>query len=105
MGDLLVTQEEADRRQAVQDAQNQQLQQQQQEQAEATLRKVLSEAFKNVTQGQKNAAAADADAVTAALTVLEQGVVDELKGANGGTQQGGPGQTGEGATGAQPAQP
>ena len=105
MGDLLVTQEEADRRQAVQDAQNQQLQQQQQEQAEATLRKVLSEAFKNVTQGQKNAAAADANAVTAALTVLEQGVADELKGASGGIQQAGAGAGAGGATGAQPEQP
>lgn len=105
MGDLLVTQEEADRRQAAQDAQNQQTQQQQQEQAEATLRKLLSEAFKNVSQGQKNAANADAAAVKSALDILEKGVADELKGVNGGTQQGGPGQTGEGATGAQPAQP
>ena len=43
---------------------------------EATIRKTLSDAFKNIAQGNKNSAAADAATVQAALKVLEAGMDD-----------------------------
>jgi hypothetical protein len=36
----------------------------------------LSDAFKNITQGQKNAAAADAQTTNAALAILQLGMDD-----------------------------
>lgn len=39
-------------------------------------REVLSQAFKNITQGQKNAAAADAQTANVALEILEKGTND-----------------------------
>ena len=83
---LLLSPEDAKRRQA-QAAQAAQAQQQQaNEIAEATVRKLLAEAFKNVTQGQKNTAASDATTVNAALAVLEKGLMGEdgTDGAGGG---------------------
>lgn len=44
--------------------------------AEANIKDVLSGAFKNVTQGQKNAAAGDKTAVDTALTMMESGQND-----------------------------
>ena len=60
LGDMLVTEAEASRRQQAQDQQGAQQAQQQTETIEATVRKLLSEAYKNIAQGDKNAAAAQA---------------------------------------------
>lgn len=54
---------------------------------EANVREVLSGAFKNITQGQKNAAAADAASVNSAVTILEAGMEDDTEGTNGGGSQ------------------
>jgi hypothetical protein len=93
---LLVTEEEAARRQKAQaDAQAAQ-QKQAQEMQEAQVRKLLSDAFKNIAQGNKNSANADAVTVKAALDVLEKGLMNGT-----GTEEGAPASAGNGA---QPAQ-
>lgn len=74
MDDVMVSEVESDRRQAQKAQQAQQAQQQQQQQLEATIRKLLSDAYKNVAQGQKNTAMADAATVDAALTLMERGL-------------------------------
>ena len=106
LGDMLVTEEEAARRKTQKDQADAAQQKQVQDMAEAQVRKVLSDAFKNISQGQKNSAMADAASVKAALDVLEKG----LSGAFGQTQgagdpanpQQGAGDDGS-AGGAQPA--
>ena len=76
MDDIMPPQTEIDRRLA-QDAQNSQMQQDQQNKMfEANLRKILADAFKGVTQGQKNTAAADADTVNAVMQLLEKGIMN-----------------------------
>jgi phage tail tape-measure protein len=81
MDDILVTEDEAGRRQQIQVQDQQQQQEQQQKLMEANLRKILSDAFKNIAQGQKNTANADAQLVDTALGILEKGMQDELTGA------------------------
>lgn len=54
---------------------------------EANVREVLSSAFKNITQGQKNVAAADAAGVNTAISILETGLEDETEGTNSGGEQ------------------
>lgn len=76
--DMLVPPEEAARRQAAQDKSMQESQAQQTELTAANVRKLLSDAFKNVAQGQKNSAAADATTVDAALAILEKGMENEI---------------------------
>jgi hypothetical protein len=95
MQDFLVSEDEAKRRQKAQDDQNSKMQQMQIEQAEAEKRKTLADAFKGITQGQKNTASAQAEQVGAALTVLEKGLQNEL-GTNVQPAPGGGG-AGEGA--------
>jgi hypothetical protein len=73
MADLLVSDEEAARRQKQQDQAAADAQAQQKSMMEAEVRKTLADAFKNIAQGQKNAAATDATNVNTALSVLEQG--------------------------------
>lgn len=80
MSAMLVTAEEALMRKSQQSQQAQEMQEQQREMVAGELRKVLAEAFKNITQGQKNQAAADAQTANAALSILKQGLED------GGTQ-------------------
>jgi hypothetical protein len=82
MGDLLVSDEEAERRKVAQQQSAQQQQQQQQELAEANIRKLLSDAFKNIAQGQKNTANADAANVDTALQLME-GALGGPSGATG----------------------
>lgn len=103
MVDLLVSDEEADRRQAAQDQQMQDQQQKQTETIEANIRKILSEAFKNISQAQKNSAMADAASVQSALDLLEQSVKTAMgepsgdaAGQNGGAE---PDQSGQPDTG------
>lgn len=53
-----------------------QAQAEQQKMVEAQVRETLSQAFKNITQGQKNAAAADAATAQAALKIMAEGIGD-----------------------------
>jgi hypothetical protein len=88
---LLVPPDEAKRRQAQAAQAAQEQQQQTGELTAATIRKTLAEAFKNVTQGQKNVTAADAATISAALDVLEKGLPSEvIQNGAGGAGDGGP---------------
>lgn len=78
LGDLLIPEDEAKRRKQQQQQAQQEQAQQAKEAAAANIRKLLSDAFKNVAQGQKNAANADAAAIESMLKVLEAGVEDEV---------------------------
>ena len=89
MDDILVTKDEAARRQQQQDQQAQQEQAQQQQLAEANIRKLMADAFKGVTQGQKNVAAADAQSVTVALDILQRGLEHAIAEIGAGAQGGG----------------
>ena len=93
LGNLLVSPEEAKRRQAATSQQAQQAQEQQQEMVNANIRKTLSDAFKNIAQGQKNSANADATKIEAAMKVLEQGI--QVGEDNEAGSQAGTGQTGQ----------
>ena len=93
LGNLLVSPEEAKRRQAATSQQAQQAQEQQQEMVAANIRKTLSDAFKNIAQGQKNSANADAVKIEAAMKVLEQGI--QVGEGNEAGPQTGTGQTGQ----------
>lgn len=86
LGDLLVPADEAKRRQQQQAQQQQIMEKQQAEQIAANVRKTLSDAYKNIAQGQKNTANAEAATIKAALDVLEQGVEQEVSGETGTTQ-------------------
>lgn len=74
---MLVSPAEADRRKQAQQAEAQKQAEQQQEMVAAEVRKTLAEAFKNVSQGQKNAASAEATQVQATLDILEKGLTSE----------------------------
>jgi hypothetical protein len=76
MDDLLVSPEEAQRRKDARAAEAAKMAEQQSQMIAAEVRKVMSESFKNITQGQKNAAAADAQTTNAALSILEMGLDD-----------------------------
>ena len=80
MDDILVTEDEASRRQQSAAKVQQDQQDQQNKLLEANLRKILSDAFKNIAQGQKNTANADAQLVETAIGILEKGIKDELAG-------------------------
>lgn len=77
LNDVLVPEDEAKRRQAQQAQDAQEQKEQAQQMVEANVRKLLSDAFKNITQGQKNNAAADATTTTAALQILEKGMGED----------------------------
>jgi hypothetical protein len=85
LDDLLVTDEESDRRMEAKTVSSQQQAEQQQKLMEANIRKLLADAFKNIAQGQKNSAAADATAVQTALDLLERGLMGALSGGEGGS--------------------
>lgn len=89
MDEILVGDEEAARREA-QQAQTAAQQQQQTMQAfEANLRKLASEAFKNIAGAQKNTAQADATSVESALLVLERGIQNSVIEGNQATAEAG----------------
>lgn len=92
MEDMLVPPQVAKDRKDARQAQAAQEAEMSRKMLEAQLREVLSGAYKNVTQGQKNAAAADADAVQAAIDILERGLTNEQS-----EQQATSGGTGEGS--------
>ena len=85
MEDVLVSDSEAQRRQQEQDEQDEQTEQQQQAMVEAQIRKLLSDAFKNIAAGQQHVSTADATTTDTFLQILERGV--GLNG-NGNTDQG-----------------
>lgn len=72
--DMLLPLDEVKIRQQQQAQRQQQIDEMQQKNAEATTRKLLADAYKNISQGQKNSAAADAATIKAALDVLEKGL-------------------------------
>jgi hypothetical protein len=74
LDDMMITEDESKRRQQSREQAQQAQQAQQTEQIEANIRLALSNAFKNISQGQKNAAAADAAKINAALDVLDAGM-------------------------------
>ncbi len=76
MGDIMVDDTEANRRLAQQSQTQAQQQDAQNRMMEANIRKILSDAFKGITQGQKNTAAADADTVNAVMQLLEKGIMN-----------------------------
>ena len=76
MDDVMVDDTEAARRLAQQSQTQAQQTDAQNRMMEANIRKVLADAFKGVTQGQKNTAAADADTVNAVMQMLEKGVMN-----------------------------
>lgn len=71
MIDMLLPEEEAKRKKEARQAAAGQMSQVQMEQMQAEIRKTLAEAYKNITQGQKNSAAADAENANVALAILE----------------------------------
>lgn len=83
LSDMLLPVEEVDRRQQVNAAKAEKDAELQQKLIEATVRKTLTDAFKNVTQGQKNAAAGDAATVNAALSILEQALGQDEQAGSG----------------------
>lgn len=82
---MLVSPAEADRRKQAQQTEAQKQAEQQQEMVAAEVRKTLAEAFKNVSQGQKNAASAEATQVQATLDILEKGLTSESETGSAGS--------------------
>ena len=82
MDDILVSVAESNRRAASASQQQQKDQETQDQVTQANIRKLLSDAFKNIAAGQKNTATADAESVSTALDLLERGI-------NNGIIQGG----------------
>lgn len=76
---MLVSSDEAKRRRAAQSQTQKQLEEMQAKTAEAEIRKLVSDAFKNVTQGQKNTANADATAIQSVINALSKGVEMNVK--------------------------
>jgi hypothetical protein len=72
MQGLLVTPDVAKQRKDQRGQMEQEMREQQKELTSAEIRKTLADAFKGVTQGQKNSAAADVQAVNAALDVMQR---------------------------------
>ena len=93
MSGMLVGKAEAERRAAQQAETAAKAAQQQDEVVAAEVRKTLAEAFKNISQGQKNAAGAEATQVKSTLDILEKGLTSE-------SEAGDAGGTGGAATGA-----
>ena len=87
MQSLLVPEEEAERKKEARNQQQAVMAQLAQALQKAQERELLSEAFKNITQGQKNAAAADAQTANAAIGILESDLNGGQKEAGSGTRQ------------------
>ena len=87
LDDILLPMDEVKRRQAQQGQDQQAQQQKQMELMEANIRKILADAFKSITQGQKNSATTDATLAKAAIEIMEKGLTDDTgsQGADGGS--------------------
>jgi hypothetical protein len=77
MDTLLLPAEEAERKKQARATSMGQMNELQMQTMQAEIRKTLAEAFKNITQGQKNSAAADAQTSNAALAILTSGMEHE----------------------------
>lgn len=109
VGDIIVDDVEADRREAAEAQRRQAQDEQQQRMIEANIRETLSSVLKNIAQAGKNAAGAEATTANVILNALEKGIspnalASEAAGAGApGTDQGaaaGAGGEGVGAAGA-----
>jgi hypothetical protein len=85
MSSLLVPEEEAERKKQLREQQMAQAQDIATRLQVAQERQFLSQAFKNITQGQKNSAAADATSTQTAIGILEHGLPDGVNGDGTGT--------------------
>lgn len=92
LGNLLVSPGEAKRREQQAQQAQQEAQAAQRALNEANERKLLSDSYKNIAQGQKNSANADAEAVSTMLNILDAGM-----------EKGDAGENAEGAFGATPS--
>ena len=88
MSGMLVSKAEAERRAQQQAERAAKAEQQQEETVKAEVRKTLAEAFKNISQGQKNAAGAEAAAVKTTLDILEKGMASGEETGNTGSAGG-----------------
>lgn len=77
MQSMMLPEEEALRKRQAREASMGQMNELQAQQLQAEVRKTLAEAFKNITQGQKNAASADATTSNAALDIMIAGMDQE----------------------------
>jgi hypothetical protein len=77
MTSLMVPEAEAKQKKETREAAMAQAQQGQDKLNEATIREILARAFKEITQGQKNQAAADAETANTAIGILESGMNDD----------------------------
>jgi hypothetical protein len=77
MTSMLVPEEEADRKRQAREQAAGQMSSAQYEFLQAQIRETLARAFKEITQGQKNTATADATTANAALDILERGTSGE----------------------------
>jgi hypothetical protein len=73
---LLVPQEEADRKRQAREQAAGQMSDLQTQMLQAQIRELLANAFKSITQAQKNQAATDAETTNTALDILERGMGD-----------------------------
>jgi hypothetical protein len=90
---MLVSPAVAEDRKKAQQAEAQKQAQQQEEMVAAEVRKTLADAFKNVSQGQKNSAAAEATQVKATLDILEKGLSSGPEAGAAGNTEGSKGGT------------
>lgn len=89
LDDILLPDSQAEANRRNRAATQSEVTEQQKEQLQADIRKTLSDAFKNIAQGQKNTANADAATVKSVLELLERGLEDaastNIKGSSAGT--------------------
>ena len=102
LGDLLLSEQDSDRAAQQRAQASQAADDAQQKLAEANVRKLLSDAFKNIAAGQKNTAQSDAASIKSAIEILERGLQHELT-AIGGQQDVSGNQASTGTTGPVPA--
>lgn len=99
MTSLLLPEEESERKKEAREASQAQMAQIAQRLQVAQERNLLSQAFKNITQGQKNTAAADAHSTSTAIEILEHGLPDGANSDGTAHNQGRPQDQGSGAGG------
>jgi hypothetical protein len=78
LGDMLVAPDEAVRRKQASEQQMAEQMDAQRQMMHAEIRKTLAEAFKNITQANKNSAGADTAMVENAIAILEAGMEQEM---------------------------
>lgn len=83
MAGMMVSQDEAMRKRAARVAAQDEVHQLELTNMKAEIRKTLADAFKAITQGQKNAAAADAEVADTALGILERPIINGEAGQQG----------------------